>query len=154
MLPLRVRVDQGAMALKGYSTFPKAPALDPHHRIVLCHIEDTLWVEVLLPCKDAVGVFDIPSWLGWQWNGFTCLIYFYVHGFLSFQINTKKKNYSIQKYSKNYQKQIYSYPYHHHHHLVLLAWISLILSYHSSLSIITSGKISRLHPVSLQSCCR
>ena len=27
MLPLRVRVDLGAMAMKGYSTFPKTPAL-------------------------------------------------------------------------------------------------------------------------------
>ena len=32
-------MDQGAMAMKGYSTFPKAPAeLEPHHQIVLCHI--------------------------------------------------------------------------------------------------------------------
>ena len=31
MLPLRVRVDLGAMAMKGYSAFPKAPApLEPH----------------------------------------------------------------------------------------------------------------------------
>ena len=27
MLPLRARVDLGAMAMKGYSAFPKAPAL-------------------------------------------------------------------------------------------------------------------------------
>ena len=32
VLPLRVRVDLGAMAMKGYSAFPKAPALlEPHH---------------------------------------------------------------------------------------------------------------------------
>ena len=32
MLPLRARVDLGAMAMKEYSTFPKAPALhEPHH---------------------------------------------------------------------------------------------------------------------------
>ena len=32
MLPLRARVDLGAMAMKGYSAFPKAPALlQPHH---------------------------------------------------------------------------------------------------------------------------
>ena len=35
MLPLRARVDLGAMAMKGYSAFPKAPALlKPHHQIV------------------------------------------------------------------------------------------------------------------------
>ena len=42
MLPLRARVNLGAMAIKGYSTFSKAPALlEPHHQIVLCHIQDT-----------------------------------------------------------------------------------------------------------------
>ena len=35
VLPLRARVDLGAMAMKGYSTFPKALALlEPHHQIV------------------------------------------------------------------------------------------------------------------------
>ena len=30
--------------MKGYSTFPKAPALlEPHYQIVLCHIQDTRW---------------------------------------------------------------------------------------------------------------
>ena len=34
MLPLRSRVDLGAMAMKACSTFPKAPAsLEPHHQI-------------------------------------------------------------------------------------------------------------------------
>ena len=40
MLPLRVRVDLGALARKGYSAFLKAPALlDPHHQMVKCHIK-------------------------------------------------------------------------------------------------------------------
>ena len=35
MLPLLARVDQGVMAIKEYSAFPKAPALlEPHHQIV------------------------------------------------------------------------------------------------------------------------
>ena len=35
VLPLRARVDLGAMATKEYSAFPKAPALlEPHHQIV------------------------------------------------------------------------------------------------------------------------
>ena len=42
---------------------------------------------------------------------------------------------------------------HHHHHVVLLAWISLTLSRHFSLSFITSGRSSGLHPVSSHSCC-
>ena len=37
MLPFQARVDLGAMAIKGYSTFPKALALlEPHHQIVVC----------------------------------------------------------------------------------------------------------------------
>ena len=35
VLPLQARVDLGAMAMKGYSAFPKAPALmKPYHQIV------------------------------------------------------------------------------------------------------------------------
>ena len=35
MLPFWVRVDLGAMAMKGCSAFPKAPAsLEPHHQII------------------------------------------------------------------------------------------------------------------------
>ena len=42
VLPLRARVDEGAMAIKEYSAFPKAPLLlEPHHQIVKCHIHDT-----------------------------------------------------------------------------------------------------------------
>ena len=34
MLPLQVRVDLRAMAINGYSAFPKAPGLELHHQIV------------------------------------------------------------------------------------------------------------------------
>ena len=35
LLPLRAKVDLGAMAMKGCSVFPKAAAsLEPHHQIV------------------------------------------------------------------------------------------------------------------------
>ena len=40
----------------------------------------------------------------------------------------------------------------YHHHVVPLAWISLILSRHFSLSFIASGRSSGLHPVSSHSC--
>ena len=37
----------GAMAMKGYSTFPNAQALlEPHPQIVLCHIQDTRWCSL------------------------------------------------------------------------------------------------------------
>ena len=41
---------------------------------------------------------------------------------------------------------------HHHHHVVPLAWISVTLSRHFSLSFIASGRSSGLHPVSSHSC--
>ena len=41
-----------------------------------------------------------------------------------------------------------------HPQVKLLAWISLTLSRHPSLSSIILGRSSRLHPVSAQSCCR
>ena len=43
--------------------------------------------------------------------------------------------------------------YPHHHHVVPLAWISRTLSRHFSLSFITFGRSSGLHPVSSHSCC-
>ena len=57
MLPFRARADLGAMAMKGYSTFSKAPALQEPHR-------QTHVGEVLLFYRDAVGVFYSPSRLG------------------------------------------------------------------------------------------
>ena len=39
----------GRMPIKGYSVFPKDPALlEPHHQIVLCHIQDTHWESFML----------------------------------------------------------------------------------------------------------
>ena len=41
---LRTRVGLGVIGIKGYSAFPKASVLlEPHHKIVLCHIQDTHW---------------------------------------------------------------------------------------------------------------
>ena len=40
------------------------------------------------------------------------------------------------------------------HQVIPQVWISLILSCHSSLSSIASSWYSRLHPLSIQSCCR
>ena len=53
MLPLQVRVDLGAMAMKRHSASSKTPALlQPHHQIGECYIQDTRWREVLLLCRD------------------------------------------------------------------------------------------------------
>ena len=41
---LRARVDLGAMVMKVYSAFPKAPALlTPYYQIVLCPIQNAGW---------------------------------------------------------------------------------------------------------------
>ena len=48
---------------------------------------------------------------------------------------------------------VFIHHHHYHHHVVPLAWISLTLSRHFSLSIITSGRSSGLHPISSHSCC-
>ena len=46
----QVRADQRTMAMKGYSTFPKAPALlEPHHQMIR-HIQATHW-RVLTPLQ-------------------------------------------------------------------------------------------------------
>ena len=64
VLPLPVRVDLKAIAMKGFSIFPKAPALlELHHQIVYCHIQDMGW-GVLPLCRGAVGVFYNRSQLG------------------------------------------------------------------------------------------
>ena len=42
LLTLQARVDQGSMAVKGYSAFPKAPALLESHRQIVCVISRTL----------------------------------------------------------------------------------------------------------------
>ena len=44
VLPFWVRVDLGEMAIKGFSSFSKAPALmESPHQIAKCHIQDTRW---------------------------------------------------------------------------------------------------------------
>ena len=59
MIPLWVRVDVGAMAMKEYSAFPKAPILlESHHQIVWCHIQDTDYEGVLLLCRDAICLYN------------------------------------------------------------------------------------------------
>ena len=60
MLPVRVRVELGAIAMKEYSAFPKVPGLEPHHRI-FSFISRTLVWGVLLICRDAIGVFYSSS---------------------------------------------------------------------------------------------
>ena len=61
VLPLRVRMDLGAMAMKGHSAFPKSPTLlEPHHQIGLCRNQDTMGLFLPL-CTDAVGIFYSPS---------------------------------------------------------------------------------------------
>ena len=54
----------GAKTMKGYSTFPKNPALlKPHHQIFTVISKTFVW-GVLLLCRDSVAVFYSPNRLG------------------------------------------------------------------------------------------
>ena len=65
-LPFRTRVNLGAMTMKGYSAFPKAPSLlEPHHQIIYYHIQDTHWGGVLSLCRDAFSIFCNSGRRGW-----------------------------------------------------------------------------------------
>ena len=47
----------GMMPIKGHSTFPKGPGLlEPHHSIVLRHIQDTQWrsLSLLQRCSQCI----------------------------------------------------------------------------------------------------
>ena len=58
------------MVLKVYSILPQAPKLEPHHQMIVCHNQDTRCAGDLPLCGDTVGVWYIPSWVGWQISGF------------------------------------------------------------------------------------
>ena len=91
VLSLRAKLNLGAMAMKGYSVFPKAPALlEPHQKIVSCQIRDTSWGALPL-CRDTVIAFYSPSRLSsitylYQILFFVttqpCANYLYLTGFL------------------------------------------------------------------------
>ena len=34
--------------MKGYATSPKAPRVESHHQIILCHVQDTRWGHLTL----------------------------------------------------------------------------------------------------------
>ena len=64
MLPRRARVNLGAMAMKGYSAFPKAPPLlEPTTRLFSVISRTLIW-GVLPLCREAVSVFYSLSQLG------------------------------------------------------------------------------------------
>ena len=55
------------MAMKGYTTFPKALALlKPYHQIIYCHIQDTYWVS-LTPIAAMQSVYSAATadWAKW-----------------------------------------------------------------------------------------
>ena len=60
-----IRCYLGAIAMKGYSTFPKIPVQEPHHQIVLCHIQNTHWWS-LTPLQRCSLCILSPSQLGFS----------------------------------------------------------------------------------------
>ena len=79
-------------------------------------------------CKRCMNVSISPMWISWSY--FWTWIYYSKLAFFSC-----------------------SWHIYHHHHVVPLARISLTLSRHFSLSLIASGRSSRIHPVSPHNCC-
>ena len=84
VLPIRARVDQGAIAMKGYSIFPKALGLEHHHLIVSCYNQDTRYAGVSPLYRDAVGVLHISISNFTQLDDFN---YFYQTLKILFNIN-------------------------------------------------------------------
>ena len=65
VLPLRVRVDLGAMAMYGYSIFPKTPKHEPHYQMQFTVISQIVVGDGVLPFYgDVVGELKSPNWLG------------------------------------------------------------------------------------------
>ena len=64
MLPLRAKVDLEAMAVKGYSVSPKLQHYWNLSIRLFSVISRTLVGGGVTLCRDSVGVFYSPSWLG------------------------------------------------------------------------------------------
>ena len=61
VLQLRARVNVGTMARRRCPTFTKAPKLEPHHKIVWCHIQDTPWGGVLSSAEMQSVYSTVPA---------------------------------------------------------------------------------------------
>ena len=92
VLPLRARVDLGAMAMKGFSAFPKATASD-----CLVSYQDTRWGRVLPLCREEVGVFYSPRRRGKSVLRHPVYIYIYIYIYKSLLKNALVKNIRLMK---------------------------------------------------------
>ena len=61
MLPLRARVDMGVMAMKGYSAFPKAPALLEPSGCLMSYLGHAWWGRGSYPSVEVQSVYTITS---------------------------------------------------------------------------------------------
>ena len=50
------------MAIKGHSTFLKTPEVEPYHLVVLCHIQNIFWRDVL-PFSSVFRSLSYPVYL-------------------------------------------------------------------------------------------
>ena len=69
MLPPQAGEDQGAMAMKEYSEFPKAPALlEIHYQIVLGHVKTLdIWRDITPSEKQSVSSSAPAKWANIDW---------------------------------------------------------------------------------------
>ena len=82
VIPQRARVDLEAMAIKGYSAFPKAPELlELHHQIVLCHIQDTRCGGGHIPLQRSIRCIlqPQPTRQSTFWTELSSLVFSSIH---------------------------------------------------------------------------
>ena len=84
--------------MKGYSTFLKAPGLEPQHQMFPCHIQDIRWEGVLPLCRDAVGVFYRPSQLRDDVKVFNYSAYSASSSCRSLSIDFKPRNFNNARF--------------------------------------------------------
>ena len=181
VLPLRARVDLGAMAMKRYSAFPQSSGIIenspsdslvsyPEHSWVsypsaekqsmysteIFFLYQLSWV-FLWTCKNMAQIMIVTD-LTWKGNGMTLARWSYHWHLPKFTCTTLVTVWNAGGISgvpcnKTGIITLFFFRIHLHHHVVPLARISLTLSRHFSLSFIASGRSSGLHPVSSHSCC-
>ena len=100
VLPLRARLELGTMAMKRYSTFPKAPALlKLHHQIVLCPTRNSL--EESYPSAKIQSMYSAAP-LVWG------VLFFYRYA-VSVFCNPSQLSHSLEaSYSSAEMKSVYS----------------------------------------------
>ena len=94
MLSFRTRLDLGAMAMLGFSAFPKTPTLlEPNHKDIYCHIQDSRWwgLVPLQRCSRWILQSQQTEQHS-QWNALYTNEYLYIYIFIDFVVDQDEIN--------------------------------------------------------------